>query len=227
MKNLVSYSMFEKATPMSLNKPNDSRLSTPGTLSKIDVDSIGNNNPAIKNATSNWFERLGKGIEGLGGDLIQNPDSWKANYKAGLMKNRYKSATGEKSVTVDSGFSDLLAGGVSLIKGLLGKVFGSPETIGTDTKGNPELTQEHQRLFLDKNGDKIRSFQNEEDLNKWAKGIYSETNLKPGQNESVDKVMGKSYTEWLGTPQAKGSLEGVLKGASEVEAIAPEVAAII
>ena len=197
MNHLIPYKLFE-----------DGRTRTPsipaGSLPKIDINNLVTGkdikDPAKKekldNYMSNWFEKLGKGIENLGGDLIKDPAGWKKNYKAGLPGYNLETA-GHKPqhITTDAGFSDIVAGGVSLVKGVLQKLFGSPETEPID-ETNPDITPQHERVFVDRSRPEYQGYKTQDQMDDWARNKYKEIGVRPGEIPGVDRGIQASNLDW-------------------------------
>ena len=197
-RRILTYNLFEAS----------------GTIPKLsdsDIDDISkragkNVNPAKKeqlgNAVSNWFYNMS-------GDLLKNPDTWRDNYKKDLPGYDVKTATGKNiHVTTDAGFSDLVAGAVSLGKGITNKVFGGPKKVAEPEE---RINVKHQRLFTDTSDGEISQINNKGDFNKWVSNQYSKRSTKPGSDPELDKDIQASYVKWLGSKGGSSEIETAVK----------------
>jgi len=216
MKHLVSYRLFEKST------------STSGTTPKIDVDAIApatgkRVNPDAKDKVESymggWFQSLGDTIEKLGGDLIKDPSKWKDDYKKELPGYTVTSAGGKTTkMRTDAGFSDIVGLGVSATKGILSKMFGGPSEAPPIDEANPDITPEHQRIFVSKNRDELAHYKSQDDVNKWAINKYKDAGLKPGENQGFDRSIQASEFDWLSGSGGSSAISGAGEAVTGVEA---------
>ena len=205
MKNLIPYRLFERIS------------STPGTLPKIDVDEIASiagkkPNPQSKEKLDsymgNWFQSIGNTIEKLGGDLIKDPSRWKDDYKKDLPGYTVTTAGGKSQhMTTDAGFSDIVGLGVGAVKGVLSKMFSGPETAPPIDDADPEITPEHQRIFVDKSRGEISHYKSQDEVNNWAINKYKTAGLKPGENDGFDRSIQASEMDWLGSSGGESAIK--------------------
>jgi len=205
MRNLIPYHLFEGTSSIA------------GTIPKIDVNELSSItgkkvNPEAKgkldNYMGNWFQNIGNTIERLGGDLIKDPSAWKDKYKSRIPGYDLKTAGGEtQHMATDAGFSDIVGLGVGAVKGVLSKMFGGPETAPPIDEANPEITPEHQRIFVDKHRGEISHLDSQDDVNKWAIDKYKSAGFKPGENEGFDKSIQASEMDWLGSSGGESAIK--------------------
>ena len=177
MKHLVDFSLFEAALPK-LDWDKIEKMSGSKQDSKSRQNSI--------KKTNDWFSST----------LLADPESWKKKYKSDLPTSSIKMASGKtKTVTYDTGWSDLVAGAVSLGKGIGNKLFGKADTSGVKPReefSNPE----HQRLFMDTIDKKIGGLGSENEFNNWARQEYVNRGVTPGESPDFDDTMRASYMKW-------------------------------
>lgn len=214
MKYLVKYSVFENTFYSATPRTRTPSQSTVSGIPKIDLDNLEDstgkkanpkNKGKVENYMSNWFEKIGKGIEKLGGTLIKDPGQWRKDYKSNLAASNsavgtpIKMADGStKTVSTDAGFSDIIGGATSLIKGVLEKMFGSPSAPPID-KDNPEITPQHERVFVDRYRGEYEGYRSQEDMDKWIMDNYRMAGFRPGQNRGFDRAMQAAEFDWLGS----------------------------
>jgi len=192
MNHLIKFEVFEASTTTRIQTPKSQYLPKLGSVDPKKIAAINGRKDVsispedkirISNDSKNWFEKIGAGIEKLGGSYIKDPMKWRDDYKSTLPKN----SSGDP---IDSGFSDIMGWGGAAVKGIAGKVFGSSKEKYVEPSAEFGTTPEHHRVYLDNLQKKTPdAFKDPSKYEEFAAKEYRRTGRYPGQVPAFDDIM--------------------------------------
>lgn len=216
MNHLVKFELFEANTRTQSQTAKSQYLPKLGEVDPKKIAAINGRKDArispedkikISNDSKNWFEKIGAGIEKLGGSYIKDPMKWRADYKSTLPRDSFGNP-------IDAGFSDIMGWGGAAVKGIAGKVFGSSKEKYVEPSAEWGVTPEHHRVYLDNLQKKTpEAFKDPTKYADFAAKEYRRTGRYPGQDPVFDDIMlaGKYRTDAAAAEAAgMGSVIGEL-----------------
>ena len=230
MNHLVKFEIFESTGRTQLQTPKSQYLPKLGEVDPKKIASLNGKKDArispedrikISNDSKNWFEKIGAGIEKLGGSYVKDPMQWRADYKSTLPKNAFGNP-------IDAGFSDIMGWSGSAVKGIAGKVFGSPKEKYIEPSAEFGTTPEHHRVYLDNLQKKTPdAFKDPTKYEDFATKEYRRIGRYPGQDPAFDDIMlaGKYRADAAATGTAARA--GMGAEAAGMESVIGELAPVV